>query len=42
MERALADGRITRREAAELRLWGLTAIQSLMDLVSRLEAMADE
>lgn len=42
LARALEDGRIDRREAEQLRVWALRSIVSLMGLVSRLEAMADD
>lgn len=42
LDRALADGRISRAEARELRRWGLTVITSVMELISRLEGMSDD
>ncbi|MCB1889692.1 MAG: hypothetical protein KDH20_18945 [Rhodocyclaceae bacterium] len=42
LARALEDGRIDSTEAERLRRWALAAVVSLVDLVARIEAMADD
>lgn len=42
LDAALADGRISRAEAQQLKHWGLKMVQSMMQLITRLEGMADD
>lgn len=42
LDAALADGRISADEARELSRWGAAVIQKWVELVKRLEAMADD
>lgn len=40
--RAIEDGRITRRECAQVKAAGFAAIQGFFEFMSRLEALVDE
>lgn len=42
LDRALEDGRICRAEARELRLWGMRVVQTMVELVARLESMCHD